>query len=76
MDYKIQNRIESILRCDKMSNPQSVCKILKEEIKPIVENYLTIQKEIVVRFKTEKNKNIFYIELEAERIKPFGYIPY
>lgn len=76
MNYKIQDRINNILRSDKMSNPQSVCNIIKEEIKPIINNYLTLQKEIVVRYRTENNKNIFFIELEAERIKPFGYIPY
>ena len=76
MNYKIQDRINTILRNDKMNNPQSVCKVLKDEIKPIVENYLTLNKEIVVRFKNENNKSIFFIEFEAERIKPFGYIPY
>ena len=76
MNYKIQNRIETILRSDKISDPQSVCKILKDEIKPLVENYMTLQKDISVRFKAENNKNMFYIEIEAERIKPFGYIPY
>jgi len=76
MNYKIQDRIENILRSDKMSDPQSVCKILKDEIKPIVENYLTLQREIKVHFKTENSKNIFFVEIEAERIKPFGYIPY
>lgn len=76
MDYKIQNRLENLLRSDKMNDPQSICRVLKEEMKPIVENYLSLQKEITVRFKSENNKNIFLIELEAERIKPFGYIPY
>ena len=76
MDYKIQNRINNILTKDKMSNPQSVCNILKNELKPIIENYLSLQKEIVIRFKNENNKNIFFIEFETERIKPFGYIPY
>lgn len=76
MDYRIQNRINNILRNDKINDPQSVCKVIKEEISPIIENYLTLDKEIVVRFKTENNKNIFFIELEAQRIKPFGYIPY
>ena len=76
MNYKIQNRIDNILRNDKMNDPQSICKILREEIKPIVENYLSLQTDLKVRFKTENKRNIFYIEIDAERIKPFGYIPY
>lgn len=76
MDYKIQNRLENILSNDKMSDPQTICEILKDEIKPIVENYLSLQNEVIVRFKKENNKNIFFIELQADRIKPFGYIKY
>lgn len=76
MDYRIQNRINNILRNDKMNDPQAVCDVLKNEIKSIVENYLKLNKDIVVRYKTERNKNIFFIELEADRIKPFGYLPY
>lgn len=76
MDYKIAKRLEYILNNDKISDPQSICEILKDEIKPIIENYLTLQNDIVVRFKKVNNKNIFFIELEANRIKPFGYIPY
>ena len=76
MNCKIQNRIENILNNDKMCDPQAVCELLKNEIKPIVENYLTLQNDLVVRFKKENNKNIFFIEFQAQRIKPFGYIPY
>ena len=76
MDYRIQDRINNILIKDKISDPQAVCKVIKEEISPIIENYLSLEKEIIVRFKNENNKNIFFIELQADRIKPFGYIPY
>lgn len=76
MNYKIENRINNILNSDKMGDPQAVCEVLKDEIKPIVENYLNLQNEVVVRYKKENNKNIFFIELVAERIKPFGYIPH
>lgn len=76
MDYKISRRLNYILNNDKMSDPQAVCDILKEELKPIIETYLSLEKEPVVRFKKDKNKNIFFIEMQAERIKPFGYIPY
>ncbi len=69
------NRIDYILEKDKIINPQFVCDILKDELKPIIENYISFQKDIKVRFKKENEKNIFYVEIEAERIKPFGYIP-
>ena len=76
MDYKIAKRMEYILNNDKMNDPQRVCDILKEELKPIIENYLTINNDFVVRYKRQNHKNIFFIEIDAERIKPFGYIPY
>ncbi len=76
MDYRIANRINYILDKDKMSSPQEVCKVIQDEIKPIIENYISLQNDIKVRFKKENNKNIFFVEIEAERIKPFGYIPY
>lgn len=76
MDYRIKDRMEFILDNDKICDPQYVCDILKEEIKPIVENYINLQNDIRVRFKKEDNKNIFWIEINADRIKPFGYIPY
>lgn len=75
MDYKITNRLNYILENDKMSDPQQVCDILREEIKPIIQNYINLQNDIKVRFKKENNKNTFWVEIDAERIKPFGYIP-
>ena len=59
MDYKISRRLNYILNNDKMSDPQAVCDILKEELKPIIETYLSLEKEPIVRFKKDKNKNIF-----------------
>lgn len=76
MLYKIQDRMDYILEKDKICDPQRICDLLQDEIKPIIENYMTIEKDIKVRYKKENNKNIFYIEIEARRIKPFGYIPY
>ena len=75
MNYKIENRIEYILDNDKMNDPQILCDILRDEIKPIVENYLNLNSEIMVRFKKENNRNIFFVQIDADRIKPFGYIP-
>ncbi|MBQ8444621.1 MAG: hypothetical protein IJX25_04645 [Clostridia bacterium] len=75
MNYQISQRIQNIMDSDKICNPQSVCRVLEEEFKPIVENYLSLSKDFKVRFKKDKDKNIFFLELEASRIKPFGYIP-
>lgn len=76
MNYKIEDRMENILGNDKIIEPQYICDILKNEIEPILNNYLQIKGEMKVRFKKENKKNIFWIEVETERIKPFGYIPY
>lgn len=76
MIKRVNNRIENILEQDKLFSPQAICDVLKEEIKPIVENYINLQDDIKVRFKKESNKNIFFIEIDANRTKPFGYIPY
>ena len=76
MDYSISNRVEFILNKDKIFDPQRVCDLLKEELKPLISNYLSLRSEPIVRFRKEDNRNIFFIELDAERIKPFGYIPY
>lgn len=76
MIKRVNNRIENILEQDKLFSPQAICDVLKEEIKPIVENYINLQDDIKVRFKKENNKNIFFIEIDANRTKPFGYIPY
>lgn len=74
MDYQISQRAFRMLEKDRLGNPQAVCKVLEEEIRPIVENYISLSKEFVVRFKKEGVKNLFFIEIQAERIKPFGYI--
>lgn len=74
MNYKIDERMGYILDHDKLIDPQQMCDILKNEIDPIVQNYLNLKEDIKVRFKKENNKNIFWVEINAERIKPFGYI--
>ena len=72
---KEKHRIEFMLEKDKIVNPQFVCQVLKDELKPIISNYLSLNGDIQVRFKKENNKNIFFIEIDADRVKPFGYIP-
>ena len=76
MDYKIAKRLDTILTNDKISDPQHICEVIKEEIKPLIESYINLESDIKVRFKKDKNKNVFWIEFSADRIKPFGYIPY
>lgn len=76
MQYKIEDRMEFILSQDKIVDPQRICELLQDEIKTIVENYIKLKDEIKVRYKKDNNKNIFFVEFEAERIKPFGYIPF
>lgn len=76
MDYKIAKRLDNILTNDKISDPQHICEVIKEEIKPLIESYINLESDIKVRFKKDKNKNVFWIEFSADRIKPFGYIPY
>ena len=74
MDYRIAKRIDYVLEKDKIVDPQKVCYILEEEIKSVVDNYLVLNRDFKVRFKKENNKNLFFVEFEASRIKPFGYI--
>lgn len=76
MLYQIQDRMQYLLDKNKIVDPQRICELLSEELKPIIENYLAVENDIVVRFKKQNNKNVFFVEINAERIKPFGYIPY
>lgn len=75
MRFKIANRIEEMLCEDKFADPQRVCEVLKDELQPIASNYLALNDDIRVRYRKEGENNIFFIEMKAERIKPFGFIP-
>ncbi len=75
MDYRITKRIEKILSNDKISDPQHICEVLKEEIKPLIESYIELDSDIRVRYKKDRDKSVFWIEFCADRIKPYGYIP-
>lgn len=76
MKHQIANRLEYILDQEKMFAPQRICQILEKELSPIIRNYLEIENQIKVRYKKNDNKNIFFVEFVADRIKPVGYIPY
>lgn len=74
MEYKIADRLSYILNNDKMVDPQAVCCILEEEIKPIIESYVNLNSKIKVGFREEGDKKIFFIEFLADRIKNVGYL--
>lgn len=76
MEYRIAKRIDNILKNDKMPDPQHICEVLQDELKPLIESYIELNSDLKVRFKKDKSKNIFFIEFSAERIKPYGYIPF
>lgn len=75
MNYQISERLTSMIDSDKTADPQAVCHILEQELKPILESYVILAKDFKVRFKKQDKQNIFFLEFCAERIKPFGYIP-
>lgn len=75
MRYQIASRIEEVLSVDKFGDPQHLCDVLQEEIQPIANNYLALNEDIKVRYRKDGDKNIFFIEMNASRIKPFGYLP-
>ena len=76
MEQRISSRLNFVLEQDKMFDPQRVCQILEKELKPIINNYLGLDQNFCVRYKKQDFKNIFFVEFEAKRIKPIGYIPY
>ncbi len=76
MEYIIaESRLENLLQRDKSFDMTRVCEVLKGEISPIAQQYLTLCQPVVVRFKKEGEKLCFSIEIEATRVKPFGYLP-
>lgn len=79
MNYEISepsiNRLSTLLRKDKCDNPQYVCEVLKGELEPIIQNYISLSSPVNVRFRKFGEKLLFSVEIDAERIRPFGYIP-
>ena len=65
-------RIEEMIVRDKFANLEQVSEILKEEITSISHNFFLLSRDVVVRYKREKNGYIFNVEICANRIKPFG----
>ena len=79
MNYVINepsvNRLSTLLRRDKCENPQYICEVLKGELEPIIAQYISLTNPVNVRFRKFGEKLLFSVEIDAERIKPFGYIP-
>ena len=65
-------RLEEILVRDKFENLSGVVKMLEDEITPIVRNYFVLDDDIVVRYRRDKGRYVFNIEISAERVKPYG----
>lgn len=67
-------RLDEVLVNDKFSNISEVARLLEHEITPILKNYLSLSQEVVIRYKKCGNGYRFMLEVDAERIKPFGKI--
>ena len=65
-------RLEEILVRDKFENLSGVVKMLEDEITPIVRNYFVLDDDIVVRYRRDKGRYVFNIEISAERVKSYG----
>ena len=76
MEYVIANtRLENLLGRDKCYDMERMCEVLKGEIAPVIENFITTAHPINVRFRKEGERMLFSVEIEALRVKPFGYMP-
>lgn len=67
-------RLDEVLVNDKFSNISEVARLLEHEITPILRNYLALSSDVIVRYKKCGNGYRFMLEVDAERIKPFGKI--
>ena len=72
---EFEDRINNILIKDKFESSEYICSILKSEIEKISKSYLILNDDVIVRFKKNSNSYTFNIEINANRIKPFGYLP-
>ena len=71
----MEQRLNSVLERDKYNDPQNICQILKGELSPIISNYIELTESIDVRCKKSGEKLLFQVEIEAKRVRPFGYLP-
>lgn len=70
-----EDRLSTMLTRDNTNSPETTRLILTSEIQKVVRDYLELKDEIKVRFKLVDEEIIFMVEMRAERIKPFGYVP-
>lgn len=66
------DRINELLIRDKFTNPELVAEVLKGEVTPIARNFFLLADDLVVRYKRDGDIFVFNIEIQANRIKPFG----
>lgn len=66
------DRINELLIRDKFTNLEQVAEILKNEVTPLAQNFFLLADDVIVRFHRDKNNFVFNIEIQANRIKPFG----
>ena len=70
-----EDRLLTMLSRDNSTSPEKTRLILTSEVQRVVRDYLELKEEIKVRFKLIDEEIIFMIEMRANRIKPFGYMP-
>ena len=70
-----EDRLVTMLNRDNTNSPERTRLILTSEVQRVVRDYLELKEEIKVRFKLVDEEIVFMIEMRANRIKPFGYMP-
>ncbi len=70
-----EDRVFSMLARDNTNSPEHTRVVLSSEIQRVVKDYLELKDHIKVRFKLIDEEIVFMIEMRANRIKPFGYLP-
>lgn len=70
-----EDRLVTMLNRDNSNSPERTRLILTSEVQRVVRDYLELKEEIKVRFKLVDEEIVFMIEMRANRIKPFGYMP-
>ncbi len=70
-----EDRLLTMLNRDNVNSPEKTRLILTSEVQRVVRDYLELKEEIKVRFKLVDEEIVFMIEMRANRIKPFGYMP-
>lgn len=70
-----EDRLLTMLNRDNANSPEQTRLLLSSEIQRVVKDYLELTDDVKVRFKLVDEEIIFMIEMRANRIKPFGYMP-